>query len=282
MTRAVVDAIRAIVPRSARNWLRDPRQTAEWAADSLAFAMGQVSQLEVLPGWVVQAHPRAVRRAYTSHVVDPAQEAELEAFVRRCRLGMQFLDVGAHFGLFSLAALHFGGPTARALAVDPSPMAAKMLAIQSRLNDMEDRLGIVQACVADECGRRGMLDTGVIGAGYFVPADGQRRKGDLSAVEAVTVDELCRRTGFAPTHLKIDVEGGELEVLKGACDVLRRARPELSVEIHNGILRSAGRNPREVVRHLEDEGYQCDDVQGVGGVDEMTFAREVSRITAHA
>jgi hypothetical protein len=125
-----------------------------------------------------------------------------------------------------------------------------------------------------------MLDTGVIGAGYFVPADDRPDVADLSVVDMVTVDELCRTRGFAATHLKVDVEGAELEVLQGAVGVLRQQRPIVSLELHNAILRASGRDPDEVVRHLQGQQYACDDVQGSGGVDSAAFARDVTRIAA--
>lgn len=86
-----------------------------------------MERLEIRPGWVLRAHPLAVRCVYMSQIRDLEQRAELDAFLARCSPGMQLLDVGCHFGVFSLAALHYGGPTARAVAVDPSHTATTML-----------------------------------------------------------------------------------------------------------------------------------------------------------
>jgi FkbM family methyltransferase len=280
MHPTVVRAIRAAIPRRVRGWLRDPRQTSVWMTDQLRFAFGRVAQVELLPGWVMAAHPLALRRAFAPQLGDHAQRLELEAFARGCEPGMHLVDVGAHFGVFSLAALHFGGPSARALAVDPSPFAIAMIERQAKLNDVGDRLMAVQACVSNRNGSVGMLDTGVIGAGYFVPADDRPEAADLSVVDMVTVDELCRTRGFTATHLKVDVEGAELEVLQGAAGVLQQQRPTVSLELHNAILRASGRDPGEVVRYLQGQQYACDDVQGSGGLDSATFARDVTRITA--
>jgi len=255
-------AIRRVVPRPVRNWLRDPRQTLEWVGDSVAFAAGRTIAVDLADGWTVSAHPLAARRAYFAQLADAVQRRELDGFIAACTPGMQLLDLGAHFGVFSLAALHFGGPAARAVAVDPSPTAARMLAIQARLNGVADRMAIVQACVSDTVGTGGMLDTGVIGAGYFVPVVGDTARPDATSVEVVTIDALCERHRVAPTHIKIDVEGAELEVLAGGRGVILSARPALFVEIHGDMLRARRQDPQSVVDVLRGWDYLVEDVAG--------------------
>jgi FkbM family methyltransferase len=262
----VAAAVRAIVPRSARNWLRDPRRSIEWGVDHARFTLGRVERIEVRPGWTVQAHPLAARCAFGAQVHDPEQRCELDAFIARCTPGMRLLDVGAHFGIFSLAAAHFGGPDARVLAVDPSAAATKMLARHARLNGCGDRVAVVTACAAAAAGERGMLDTGVIGAGYFVAADSGRRAADLSRVTAVRLDDLCAAAGFRPTHVKIDVEGDELEVLRGAAAILTREVPPLVfLELHDAILHARGGDATAVVEWLSSRGYRIEPVSGQAG-----------------
>ena len=73
----------------------------------------------VREGWTVRCHPISARQ-FALFRTDDALRQELTSFVAHCRPGMRLLDVGASHGLFSLAALHFGGQTARVVAVDPS------------------------------------------------------------------------------------------------------------------------------------------------------------------
>lgn len=84
---------------------------------------------------------------------------------------MILFDIGAHFGLFSLAALHYGGRDARAIAVDPSTVAVRFLKIQAGLNDAVDRLRIVEASVAAHTGRQDMVAVGVLANGFYVVPD---------------------------------------------------------------------------------------------------------------
>ena len=279
-TSIVTSTLRVILPRSARNWLRDPRKTLQWGIDAGRFALGQVESLEMRPGWVLRAHPLAARCAYEPLRQDPEQRAELDSFLAACVPGMRLLDVGAHFGVFSFAALYYGGPTASAVAVDPSGTAAHMLGLHAGLNGCSDRLLVVQACAGEVDGWHGMLDTGVIGAGYFVEADADRRAEDLSNVRAVSIDALCAELTFTPTHLKIDVEGEELAALRGASGLLTGPHPPaVFLELHNDILRDRGRDPEDVLDWLSARGFSCEDVL-TGPVRPITFLRPVSRLVA--
>jgi hypothetical protein len=70
------------------------------------------------------------------------------------------------------------------------------------------------------------------------------------AVPACTVDEFVAGSESPPQVIKIDVEGGESEVLKGATAVLRTYRPALLVEVHTSSQCEA------VTAILESVSYQ--------------------------
>ena len=72
---------------------------------------------------VLRSRHSAFHRGYSWCTSDDELIEELDSFIAHCRRGMVLFDVGAHFGVFSLAALHYGGPDAIAVAVDPSPAA---------------------------------------------------------------------------------------------------------------------------------------------------------------
>lgn len=247
---------RIMLPRPARNWLRSPRRSAAWAWNEARHLFGANRRVEIRPGWHLTCHPTSYDYAYFAQVSDPEQVEEFDGFVNVCVPGMVLFDVGAHFGLFSLAALHFGGSQAKALAVDPSPAAARMMKIQSRLNGAQGRIFIVQAAVEDREGWRQMVSTGVNGAGYFVaPEDHSGR--ELTATRTTTLDALADEYRMRPTHIKVDVEGAEAAVLRGAKNVLSaHVAPFLFLELHNEIVQRQMGDPAESLRLLEVGGYK--------------------------
>lgn len=242
--------VRAVVPRLVRNSLRSPSKLAEWLWDSTRFSLGSTKTLDVLPNWSVVCHPEAYRVFNQAQIADPAQRDEFLNFVSHCSDRMFLFDIGAHFGIFSLAAAHFGG---KAVAVDPSPTATRMIARESTVNALESKVQVVCAAVSDASGVTEMLSSGVFSYGYFTFARG-RSKRELTRVKAMTIDQMVEEFGV-PTHIKVDVEGHELAVLRGASATLRRSSPVLFLELHNEMVASDGRHPGDALDELVHLGY---------------------------
>ncbi len=150
---------------------------------------------------------------WKSFVDDEEQKAEMSAFVQRATTGMRMMDVGAHWGVFTLAARHFGGPSARCISIDASAEALRVCHINLRLNGVESDVQLINSACGSETGSLKMLTTGAGGADYLVVPTEERP--DAVSVAQVTIDDVCRANAFVPTHLKIDVEGFEEEVIIG-------------------------------------------------------------------
>ena len=244
---------RRLLPRSLRNTLRNPSKTLRRIWRKLRFATGQVGAVEAYDGWSLRCHPLCVE-AFEKFKVDPEQRAELAAFADHCVPGMQFLDVGAHWGFLSLAALHFGGKFAQTVAVEPSEAAGALLKVNLELNAEMNRAKILHKAVGQAPGSVEMLTTGANGDDYFIVPSESRP--DVRVVTQTTVDEICGESGYRPTHVKIDVEGYEEEVLRGGKVFLPQNLPTVFLELHGNLIRTRGCQPEEPLRLLESYGYR--------------------------
>ncbi len=272
---------RSFMPRVVRNWLRSPSATVKWAWDGVRFSFGIRKVVQMRPGWSLTCHPTAYRCAYSAQNNDPEQIAEFDGFISQSFQGMTLFDIGAHFGLFSLAALHYGGPEARAIAVDPSPVAISFLNIQAQLNHNDDRLHVIQAAVSDRAGLQSMISVGVLASGYFVAPTEAYPASELTQTRAITLDGMVDELGAVPTHIKVDVEGYEAAVLRGGHRILSQTSgPILFIEIHNEIVCSLGRNPEETLILLRDYGYTTFTTSHVPITADQILAKPLIRIIA--
>jgi FkbM family methyltransferase len=246
----VKSAIRATVPRPVRNWLRSPSKSAVWLWGFTTFSLGTKKTLALLPDWSLVCHPHAYKVIQQAQIADPEQAAEFQNFLSHCTNKMFLFDIGAHFGVFSLAAAHFGG---RAIALDPSPIATRMIATEAALNKCTQDIQILQAAASDTSGVMDMLSSGVFSDGYFQVVKG-RSTSELSRTQAVTIDDLTLQHG-SPTHIKIDVEGHEAAVLRGARTTLCQYSPLLFLELHNEIVTREGNDPNSTLDELAQSGY---------------------------
>ena len=269
------NAVRRVIPRTTRNWLRSPSKSIDWLWDSARFLFGSTKSLEILPGSYFVCHPHAYKVYRRDQVDDAEQRAEFLSFVSYCSNKMLLYDIGAHFGVFSLASAHFGG---RAIAVDPSPEAIEMIRIERTLNNCADRVSVIHAAVSDSNGAIEMLSSGVFSNGYFKVAS-QRPKSELTPVQAVTIDQMTVQFG-RPTHIKIDVEGYEAAVLRGARTTLRQFSPILFLELHNEMVTFVGENPCAILHELTALGYNTFAPDGHSIDAGSILAKPIVRIVA--
>jgi FkbM family methyltransferase len=188
---------------------------------------------------------------------------------------MILFDLGAHFGLFSLAAAHHNG---KSIAVDPSPGAIRMIKTQARLNRCAHCIRTIRAAASDSTGEIEMLSAGVLSDDYFIVSP-SRCRSELTRLDALTVDEITKAFGV-PTHIKIDVEGHEAAVLRGARTTLNSSSPVLFVELHNEIVALSGGDPNEVPDELARLGYTIFSVDGQPISKEVISRKAIIRVVA--
>jgi FkbM family methyltransferase len=147
--------------------------------------------------------------------------------LKRSRLkpGARVFDIGAHQCIVALMLAKAVEPGGVVIALEASPHNAAVGLRNQRLNEIEN-MHIVNAAVAETSGRltfnkslNGQVDDGTGGWGTL-------------EVDAFTVDALSHKYGF-PDVLFIDVEGFELQALRGAQETLAR-HPDCFVEVHVG------------------------------------------------
>ena len=268
-------AVRRLVPREVRNWARSPRKAFHWFWMNARFKLGFLHQMEIAEGHVLLCHPLAYAAAQRAQVGDPEQAAEFHQFVALCRPGMLLFDIGASFGIFSLACGQLGG---EALALDPSQIATKMISTQLKLNGLLNCVHVLQTAVGDSEGWIEMLSSGIYSDGYFRVEPGRDHR-ELRSVPITTVDHLSERFG-EPTHLKIDVEGYEAAVIRGARRVLECSSPLVFLELHNEMIRSSQGEATAPAKELLRFGYKMYSVHGIPLTLEEALRPPICRILA--
>lgn len=208
-------------------------------------------------------------RESTDDLIGPAEhEAPLEsAMAALLPPDGVFLDVGAHVGHY---ALRFARRCRRVIAIEPNPLAASGLRRNVALNGIQN-VDVVQEAVFDDVVRLRLWDP------YGRPAGGATRtlrpaepaspphnvaaddpalvrgsKGlDAGDVAARPLDGID--VGDRLDLVKIDVEGAEAAVLRGARRTFARTQPALWIELHDHMYGQHIRD--ETVAELDAQGY---------------------------
>jgi len=192
-------------------------------------------------------HPRALRAFEVFSNRDPDTVSEMDGFLAATRTCSALLDVGALYGAFSLA--FTTRPGTSAVAVEPSARAFATLEYHAKVNPSAQirplRVALGEAA--------GTLQMQYDWEHLVVRPDAISAEGET--IPVMTVDQLVSQLGIRFDAVKIDVEGFELSVLRGASRLLAEAAPVVFLEVHPGLLPNYGASAEDVVAHLEKLGY---------------------------
>jgi FkbM family methyltransferase len=166
-----------------------------------------------------------------------------QVLVDRLRPGSVFYDVGAGFGFYSSLGARLG---ARTFAFEPDEENAKAVLHHAKLNSLAPQIEVVPSAVLAASGityfERALQDRGH-GNGLV-----SESSTSTTTVNSTSLDDFVVRHPL-PHLIKIDVEGAESEVLKGAEGLFGRCRPTVICEAHDAS------NSLFVSSWLERKGY---------------------------
>jgi FkbM family methyltransferase len=215
-----------------------------------------------------------------------ATERHIHTWIRKCVLpGQVFFDVGAHYGWMSLMAAHYAGAAGRVVAFEPAPPLVETLRYHKRINRLK-QMEIVVSAVCDidsESVPFRLINDGLSSGNSLVAHESEGRMTETTA-RGVTLDTYCLQHDLWPDVLKIDVEGAELLVLRGAAKVLLRKAPKLIVALHPPWL-PGGQTAAEFFDVVASYGYQLldskvDRFQGEEFADYLFFCESPAGIRA--
>jgi len=145
--------------------------------------------------------------------------------------GMIALDAGAHSGFYTLLLSKLVGPDGLVISFEPLPVNFQILQENILLNNCSNIEAVNQALVE----RPGELELALPDSNSSLlagPAVHQSSNGSIF-VPAISVDDFVRERKLPVHFLKIDVEGAEELVLKGARKTIESYHPVLVVELHD-------------------------------------------------
>ncbi len=186
-------------------------------------------------------------------------EPEVSSFFRKVlKEGDNVIDVGANFGFFTVLAKNLVG-AGKITAFEPETNTFKML--KENMNGNEN-VSLINSAVGDENKNIELyfnLDNDG-GHSLWNPSkhpmnkNCQKHEPIIETVKMVTLDS---QIGYAPKLIKIDTEGCELKVLKGAERILREHKPYVVCEVNKFALKEMGTGQKELAEYMGGLGYRA-------------------------
>ncbi len=167
------------------------------------------------------------------------------AFAGLVRTGDVVYDLGANVGFYSLLGARLAGDEGVVYSFEPLPRNLSYLRKHVAMNRLTN-CSVIEAAVADFDGEM-TLDSSE------APTTAHLSDGGDVAVRVMRVDSLVERGEIRPPSvMKIDVEGSEMKLLRGAAGTIEKYRPRILLATHERELHG------ECVEFLERRGYRIE------------------------
>ncbi|MBF0123767.1 MAG: FkbM family methyltransferase [Magnetococcales bacterium] len=179
------------------------------------------------------------------------------ACIEACRDCQCVLDVGAHIGLVALPMASVLAPNGRVFAFEPAHANHTYLSRHIELNGMQRTITALELLVGeDDRDEVAFFEQEEVAGMNAVVIKKDAAAYHETRRRQVTIDRFCQQQSLHPQVIKIDVEGYELEVLRGAAHVLRTLQPLVFLSVHPVPIQMLGHSLDELRQLIENLGYQ--------------------------
>ena len=250
-------------------WLRRLRKRRQQAAFD-RFLDALFTQIE--GGSVVVGMPQfrgSFEVDVRSHTLKRAVTARIDSAERVARVTRHIaphkdvLDIGANIGLYTVLFAKTVSEGNRVLAVEPTPGGAGYLRRNVERNGCAQSVVVFEGVATEAEGRYplnvipGMEQYSSLGDLVHPTIRGTASQ--TIEVAGETIDSLVDLFGLVPGFMKVDTEGAEYLVFRGAAGTLSRHNPVIHSELSDTMLAAFGHTSRMVIDLLESLGYEVAD-----------------------
>jgi FkbM family methyltransferase len=183
---------------------------------------------------------------------------ETKLFKKILRAGDTFLDVGANIGWFTLVGSRAVGSNGKVVSFEPSSHIYSHLQQTVNINALKN-VKVEKLALSDENGIAILsgISADNEGTGSIVSSTKKLEDSAKEEVKTITLDNYWHQENLGKIRLiKIDVEGAELKVLKGAQSLLKEKVCEYIIfEVNDKRLREMGSSSMELLSLVKSLGY---------------------------
>lgn len=170
----------------------------------------------------------------------------------RIKPGDTVVDAGANVGSHTVSYAHAVGPLGTVYAFEPFLESYVCLAVNCR--DLP-QVKLYHSALGHGKGRVKLQTEANAGATRIIPKHSRDLFGDFPSADIITLDSLnLPRLDF----MKVDVEGFEPLLIRGALDTITRCLPLIFIEINKGALAVHGFSKNSILNPLFDLGYKIE------------------------
>ena len=161
--------------------------------------------------------------------------------------GWVVVDLGSHIGYFALLEACLVGTSGKVIAIEPAPENYNVLVRNIKINDLTNTVVTHNLAISGKKEKRDFFISKLSNQSSFYPT---HKYENIITVEADPLDEILQNEKRIDA-IRMDIEGGEYEVIYGMIETIKRYHPLLLIELHPSSKR------KSFLNELNTLGYEC-------------------------
>jgi FkbM family methyltransferase len=164
-------------------------------------------------------------------------------FKSHAKNGMSVIDIGAHIGVMSVSIVKLSGPDTKVYSFEPTPSTMDVFKEVIRLNHMEKQIIPLPDAISDSRGKVRFYISSIEGnnSNTLIKYRGETAAEQMVEVNTISIDEFKSSRNIKKLDfIKIDAEGAELKVLRGAKNTFLQDRPIAILALHPNAIVAGG------------------------------------------
>jgi FkbM family methyltransferase len=170
------------------------------------------------------------------------------------------IDVGGHHGLMAVVAGKAAGPGGLVVSFEPNPEARRIFLTNCTINNLGN-IRLEPLAVSDAVGvAKFYVQKGAVSwnSSFFADFSSQHGRDNVEQIDVpvTTLDSYAAQHGLKPAFIKIDAEGSEFLILRGAMQTIQKHKPLVSMEFNPDSAKAANTTIEEAQNVLKNVGYR--------------------------
>ena len=171
-----------------------------------------------------------------------------------------FFDVGAHIGIVTLPIAKIIGDNGKVFSFEPSKKNLFFLKYHIKRNELKN-VQIIEKAVSSKNSRSSLYESNQpTGMSSLIPIKNKKIT-IRSSINTITLDAFCYNNKIKPQVIKVDIEGSEIELLKGSKKIMRKIKPVFFLSYHPRHLKEIGYKKDEILYLLNELNYEIVDLK---------------------
>ena len=180
--------------------------------------------------------------------------------MKTCKKKKCIIDIGAHIGLTTLPLSSVISKNSIIFSFEPSNVNNKYLSLHLKTNNIKN-VKVIDKLV----GKKNSINVSFYelskptGMNSIVKT---KKKSFIQKKTQVSLDNFIKKNKLKPDLIKIDAEGSEIFILKGAINILKNYKPDIFLSVHKNHLKKLHLNLKELLTIIKEIGYKVQDSKG--------------------